>query len=269
MNKPEAILSKAKNAGSLDQRISENLAGQSIDLVEWIFERLTIPADARILEVCCGTGGQTIRFLDKITEAGHVVAVDMSGEALDTLKAKVEDGDHSKVTLVESDMDALPQALAQAGPQAAKFDLAFCAYGLYYSKTPVHVLETIFRRLNAGGSIFIVGPYGPNNGPLFELVEESGVTIPSFVRYTSQDFMCDQVIPWSTRVFETVSIHTVVNSIQWDSPERVLNYWRNSTFFDPDKLQAMKKNVADHFDTHECFRNEKWIMMVEMKNARR
>ena len=44
---------------------------------------------------------------------------------------------------------------------------------------------------------------------------------------------------------------------------------KNSTFFDPNKLQAMKKKVADHFDTHECFRNEKWIMMVEMTNARR
>ena len=237
--------------------------------MEWIFERLTIPSDARILEVCCGTGAQTVRFLGKVTEAGHVVAVDMSRDALDTLEAKAEDGYHSQLTLIESDMDALPQALAKAGHQSTKFDLAFCAYGLYYSKTPVHVLETMFRRLNSGGSIFIVGPYGPNNEPLFELLKEIGVTIPSYVRYTSQDFMCDQVIPWSTRAFETVSIHTVVNSIQWDSPDRVLNYWQNSTFFDPNKLQAMKKKVADHFDTHECFRNEKWIMMVEMTNARR
>ena len=52
----------------LEQRIAENRASQQIDLGEWIFDRLAIHPQDKILELCCGTGAQSIRFAERLGE---------------------------------------------------------------------------------------------------------------------------------------------------------------------------------------------------------
>lgn len=82
------MMSRATQAELLEQRIAENSASQEIDLATWIFERVQVRPGERVLELCCGTGGQTLALLDRVGEAGQVVALDISRTALDTLTSK-------------------------------------------------------------------------------------------------------------------------------------------------------------------------------------
>jgi hypothetical protein len=60
----------------------------------------------------------------------------------------------------------------------------------------------------------------------------------------------------------------MVNPVRWSTAERVLNYWQNTTFYSVDHRQEFEKRLAHHFAEHGELVNEKWVMMVEMNDAR-
>jgi ubiquinone/menaquinone biosynthesis C-methylase UbiE len=268
VNHEESVLSRSKKAKLLDQRIVENVAAQELDLTTWIFDRISVKTGHRILELCCGTGAQTLSLLELAGETGHVVALDISREALDTLTSKIDAKQLSRLTAVEANMDELAKSLDRLGLQPPYFDLIFCAYGLYYSADAQRVLEEGKLWLKPNGAIVIVGPFGPNNGPLFKLLRECEVDLPPLVTSSSQSFMYERVIPWATQNSESVAISTVVNRIRWTSPEKILNYWKSTTFYQAEKLTAVEYRVNKYFEKYPVFTNKKWIMMVEMTHVR-
>jgi ubiquinone/menaquinone biosynthesis C-methylase UbiE len=262
------MTSRATQAELLEQRIAENRHAQQVDLVAWIFERARVEPSDQILELCCGTGGQTLRMLSSLDEDGRLVALDTSAKALETLKGKLSGEESKKLTTVQASLDELSPALEQSGLKRPNFDLIFCAYGLYYSQDARKTLDEAFRWLKPRGRIVVVGPYGPNNKQLFELVQASGVALGEAVVYSSQRFMLETVMPWATLQFESVRVSTMVNPVRWATPERVLNYWENTTFYDAAGKPAFEALLERHFREHGQFVNDKWVMMVEMEDAR-
>ncbi len=261
------MTSRATQADLLEQRISENRQAQEVDLVTWIFDRARINSSDQILELCSGTGGQTLRMLSSLGEGGGLVALDTSAAALETVMARAGDAS-GKLTTVQASLDELSPALDRNGIKRPGFDLIFCAYGLYYSSDSRKTLDEAFTWLKPHGRIAVVGPYGPNNRQLFDMVEASGVTLGEAVLFSSQRFMLETVIPWATLRFETVRVSTMVNPVRWASAERVLNYWQNTTFFDAARKPAFEALLERHFAKQGQFVNEKWVMMVEMQDAR-
>jgi len=252
----------------LDQRIAENVNAQEINLVEWIFERLEVQPEDHVLELCAGTGAQTLRFAELLGHSGKILALDISVDALNALSSKSTPSQRTKLELIRSDVGELSQALRHSPSAKTGFDLMFCAYGLYYSQDAERLLNEARNWLKPGGRIAIAGPFGLNNRQLFELVRASGAAIAEVVIDSSQRFMFKTVLPWAATNFESVSVHTVVNHVRWATAEKVLNYWQNSTFYDPEKRMAFQSLLNRHFAQHSEFVNEKWVMMVEMKRAR-
>ncbi len=268
MNDYRIIHERAVDADCLDQRILENRQHQRVDLVDWIFERVHLAPGDQVLELCSGTGNQTMRMMDLVGDKGHIVAVDLSDKALRQLNEKAGSEWRERLTTVTASMDELRSALEASGYGTLRFDLIFCAYGLYYSDRPLQVLEEGWTRLVEGGRIVVVGPFGPNNGQLFEILGRSNVVIPDYVRYTSQDFMEQAVLPFACRHFARSTMHVLVNPVEWKTPEDVMQYWRNTTFFDDQNAETVERNVRKHFEDQETFINEKWVMLVEMVGQR-
>lgn len=260
-------MSRATQSELLEQRIAENVSSQEIDLATWIFERVPVQPGNQVLELCCGTGGQTLPLLNRVGDDGRVVALDISRAALDTLASKA--GAHrSRLVCVEGGLEDFSSAIQQAGIQQNGFDLIFCAYGLYYGSDAKKTLQEARSRLKREGRIVVVGPFGPNNKPLFDLVRASGVAIAEPVIFSSEAFMLHTVLPWGAQNFESVSVHTMVNPVRWTTPERVMNYWQNTTFYDAEKRSEFEGLVCAHFAAHSAFVNEKWVMLVEMSHVR-
>ncbi len=259
--------SRAVQSEFLEQRIAENTAAQEVDLGSWIFDRLVVRPQDHILELCCGTGAQSLRFIELLGNSGTLSVLDVSADSLKVLAAKAA-RTSARLRLIQADIDDLSESLEKSLMPRPAFDLVFCAYGLYYSADPIILLDEIRLWLKPQGRIAIVGPFGPNNRQLFEIVQASGVVLPSPVIESSQRFMLEKVVPWGTTNFDSVSLHTMVNRVRWTSAERVLNYWRNTTFFDSKALPVFESLLRKHFDTFSQFVNEKWVMMAEMTNAR-
>jgi ubiquinone/menaquinone biosynthesis C-methylase UbiE len=262
------MMFRATQAELLNQRIAENASSQEIDLATWIFERVRLRPGDQVLELCCGTGGQTLPLLDRVGDDGSVVALDISRAALDTLASKAGDRCSKRLTCVEGRLEDFSSSLRQAGVQQDVYDLIFCAYGLYYSPDAQRTLREARSKLKPEGRIVVVGPFGPNNKPLFDLVRASGVAIAEPVVFSSESFMLQTVLPWGARNFESISVHTMVNPVRWATPERVLNYWQNTTFYDAEKRSAFEGLVRSHFAEHPVFVNQKWVMLAEMSHGR-
>jgi ubiquinone/menaquinone biosynthesis C-methylase UbiE len=260
--------SRAMQSEFLEQRIAENTAAQEIDLGSWIFDRLLVRPQDHILELCCGTGAQSLRFIELLGNSGTLSAVDVSADSLKALVAKLPTRVSGRIRPIEADIDDLSGSLEKSLMPRPAFDLVFCAYGLYYSADPIALLDEIRLWLKPEGRIAIVGPFGPNNRQLFEIVQASGAVLPSDVIESSQRFMLEQVVPWGATNFDSVSLHTMVNRVRWTSTERVLNYWQNTTFFDSKALPVFESLLRKHFEVYSQFVNEKWVMMAEMTNAR-
>ena len=96
---------------------------------------------------------------------------------------------------MEGNLDDFGPALRSSGLRPGGFDLVFCAYGLYYSTDPLATLSEARSWLNPRGRIVVVGPFGPNNGQLFDLVRASGVVLAPAVIDSSQHFMLRTVLP--------------------------------------------------------------------------
>jgi hypothetical protein len=60
----------------------------------------------------------------------------------------------------------------------------------------------------------------------------------------------------------------MVNPVRWTTPERVLNYWQNTTFYDASKRAEFERLLHTHFAEHGQFVNQKWVMLVEMSHGR-
>jgi SAM-dependent methyltransferase len=262
------IVSRATQVELLEQRIAENSSSQEIDLATWIFEQVRVPPGDQVLELCCGTGGQTLALLDRVGDAGQVVALDISRQALDTLRAKAGANREGRLTLVEANLDGFSSSLRAEQWQPGSFDVVFCAYGLYYGTDAQQVLEEARSWLKSDGRIIVVGPFGPNNHTLFDLVRASGAVIAEPVIFSSEHFLPQTVLPWGARNFASISIRTMVNPVRWTTPERVMNYWQNTTFYDAEKRAAFDRLLRTHFAKDGVFVNEKWVMLLEMSRGR-
>ena len=149
-------MSRATQSELLEQRIAENASSQQVDLATWIFDRVRVQPGDQVLELCCGTGGQTLAMLDRVGERGHVTALDISRSALDTLAAKAG-SKGSRLTCLEASLETFPSALSEVDGPRSGFDLVFCAYGLYYSSEAARTLDDARMLLSPGGRIVVVG----------------------------------------------------------------------------------------------------------------
>lgn len=263
---PEELGRRAKSAECLDQRVSLNSQAQQVDLNQWLFDRPGNPASASILELCAGTGNQTKRLVECVGDGQTIVALDASSEALTRLMANVPAERRDRVRTVAAKLESIDNALKEF--TAPSFDWVFVAYGLYYTDDFPGTFEAILRWLKPDGRLTVVGPFGPNNGQLFDVLERGGVTLDPYVHYTSARFMTDTLLPAAGVAFEETTVRTLVNPVIWNTADDVMKYWESTTFYDPARRDAVAALVEAHVKANGTFVNEKWIMRVDATRRR-
>lgn len=242
-------------------RISQNENNQTVDINKWAFEKIKSNSEKiNILELCCGTGKQT-DYLVQLFPNAKISCLDISIDAITTVKNKFQS--HSaRMNFYNMGIDGFFKENEE------KFDIIFCSYGLYYSKDIDYVLFQINELLNNGGKLVVMGPYGDNNKQLFDILLDLRITIPDLVLSSSSTFMREKVLSFSINHFNAIHLYTTQNNIIWENVESVMNYWKNSTFYDSSIEQEFQKIVETKINLKGNFINEKKIMLIEaIKNA--
>lgn len=114
--------------------------------LEMSARRLLLPPQARILDLCCGTGISTLA-LRKVYPDASITAVDFSAGMLDEAKHKSALAD---VEWVHGDATC-PARFGVAGP----FDAVYMAYGIRNLPNPDLCLANLLALLRPGGQLCV------------------------------------------------------------------------------------------------------------------
>jgi ubiquinone/menaquinone biosynthesis C-methylase UbiE len=140
---------------------------------EHMAERLGLRGDEEVLDVACGTGNASVALARRLPR-GHVTAVDFSPAMLERARAKASVAKLANIDFVEGDMQALPWQ--------GRFDVAVCAFGIFFVADMDAALAHIARTVKPNGRIMITsfarGYMEPMRSLLMARAQKLGVEPP-------------------------------------------------------------------------------------------
>ncbi|MEK6698811.1 MAG: class I SAM-dependent methyltransferase [Nitrospirota bacterium] len=135
---------------------------------------LKLRGDEQVLDVACGTGHASLAIAPKLPR-GRITAVDLSPGMLDQARKKAASLGIRNVEFLERDMQAL-------GFSDGTFDVAVCAFGIFFVEDMDLQLSHIVSAVKPGGRIMISNFQENYFHPLKDLMakrlEAYGVQMP-------------------------------------------------------------------------------------------
>lgn len=173
----------------MDQQNMKNLLKQTFDTVatgyddralrffpesaENLAEILHLRGDERALDVACGTGHASFALAARLPK-GHVTAVDFSSGMLERARKKETEQQFGNLEFLERDMRELGFE--------NEFDLAVCAFGIFFVEDMDKQLAHIASAVKPGGRIaitcFLESYFSPLKELFFERIASYGVPTP-------------------------------------------------------------------------------------------
>jgi len=136
-------------------------------------ELLKLRGNEQVLDVACGTGHATLALARRLP-GGHVTALDFSGAMLAQARDKVKAAGLLQVDFVEGDMQALPWL--------RRFDVAVCAFGIFFVPDMDAQLKHLAGTVKPNGRVMITtfgaGYMEPMRSLLMEQPRRFGVEPP-------------------------------------------------------------------------------------------
>jgi len=117
-------------------------------------ERLRLPAGARVLDVCCGSGASTIPAAETVGPRGFVLGIDLAESLLALARAKVCERGMQHVELRLGDMRGMDVP-------SAHFDAVVCVFGIFFVPDMAAAVRELWRAVRLGGRLALT-TWGPN-----------------------------------------------------------------------------------------------------------
>jgi ubiquinone/menaquinone biosynthesis C-methylase UbiE len=130
-------------------------------------ERLSLPGDASVLDIGCGSGWAT-RLLAQNAKHGHVIGIDISDEMIRVAGESSRGLDNVEFQVASA--ESLPF-------DAAQFTHAFSMESLYYYVDVLAALKEIHRTLTPGGWFVTVVDLYQENEPSHYWIEKLQVPV--------------------------------------------------------------------------------------------
>lgn len=132
-------------------------------------ERLGIPAGARVLDVCCGSGASALPAAAAVGPGGTVIGVDAAAELIARARSKARVNCLTNVEFHAGDL------LDLRYPDDS-FDLVVCVFGIFFVPDMAQGVRELWRRVRPGGQLAITtwGPrlFEPMNGIFWDAVRD-------------------------------------------------------------------------------------------------
>jgi ubiquinone/menaquinone biosynthesis C-methylase UbiE len=188
---------------------------------ERVLDRAWLEQDDTVLDVGTGTGLLVFGALDRLSAEGSVIALDVSVDCLEELRANCED---PRVSYLVGDAEVLPLPNDSV-------DVVTTRSVLIYVRGKAQAAREFFRVLRPGGRVSIFEPVNRRNTQLWELVDFGDLAervSADFHRrwppdHPMQDFDAEDMAGWFHDAgFDEVDADVVVASMTV-APDAVLH----------------------------------------------
>ena len=239
----------------LKSRILTNKKFGSLDLDEWLFEKLDIKKGYSVLDVGCGTGSLIIK-LSELLPQGNYFGIDISKNSIEEAKKKALDK-HLKINFICRD------ASDAASLQNNLFDLIMSIYALYYVKNPEELLSLLKTKLKKNGKISVMAPYKGNNLEWYSFLNKF-MEMPPEIGFIADNFMDNIVIPFAEHNFKNMASFQFQNKVIIPSHKDLELYWKSNSYHKEEFDEEFEQYSADFFDKNENFQITKKALLVIM-----
>src|SRR5689334_1589660 len=138
-----------KPSGPIGRRVVRVMNRSHSTLTDWALRKLTVPKNARILDIGCGGGGMVRKFA-ALAPDGKVVGLDYSAASVAVAReTNAEEIEAGRVRIEEGSVDALPFS-------DRIFDIVTAVETHYYWPNLPANLREILRVLRPGGTCALI-----------------------------------------------------------------------------------------------------------------
>ena len=239
----------------LNLRIKTNKKFGSVDLDEWLFNKLDIKKDYSVLDVCCGTGNHIIKLAELFPE-GNYYGIDISKSSIVEARKKAEQknlrinficGDASEASMLEDGF----------------FDIIISIYALYYAKNTKKLLSVLKAKLKKEGRIAIMSPHKGNNKEWYSFLS-SFMNIPAEIKSIADNFMDKKVLPFAKSNFNKLNTFHFQNKVIIPSYQDLKKYWASNIYHKPKFDKEFEKRASGFFNKNKNFVITKKAWLVVM-----
>lgn len=237
------------SSANLDARIAlhQKFSTSSEHFHDWLFDRVHLPNNARVLEIGCGSGALWTQIFTKIPQNWTITLADFSLGMAETVQQKFRD---SRFSFLNCDAQSLPFP-------AETFDGIFANHMLYHVPDLDRALGDIRRVLKQGGTL-----YAATNGiaHLRELGELSASVSGQPVQTGTPEtlFGLENGGELLVRHFNTVTRDQQENNLRVTEVEPLIAYIQSGWLYrhaaENAKLeQQFRERIQHEIDAHGAF----------------
>lgn len=244
----------------LNARITTNKRFGSVDLDEWLLQKLKTNENENVLDVGCGTGNHLLH-LAKRAGNGKFFGIDASEDSIGEARKKI-DRENLKANFLVRGMDEMDDSFKDSS-----FDTVISVYALYYAGNPEKVLEVLKRKIKEEGKIAVMAPYKGNNDEWYAFLRQF-MKIPEKVEAVSEEFMDKVVLPFAEKNFSDVEKHEFVNRITIPSFEDLKDYWVSNVYHKEEYDRDFEAYARKHMERNGAFVLNKKALLVIMRGKK-
>jgi ubiquinone/menaquinone biosynthesis C-methylase UbiE len=241
---------RAINSDSLKSRLEINRKYQSKDFHGWLHKKLNVQIGENILDVGCGTGAQSLRFLEDIGLHGTISALDISESSIANLLENVN-GD-TRIEAITEDMANLNDAIQNMFKQKT-FTLAHSSYALYYSLSCLKILRCMADSITSYGRVAVFTPGKPHG--MVEIAEKYS-KVPTQV-IESLDFGPKILEPEFRKLFWEVDVHYFQSEMKVTSTQEFMEFYKATTYYDSDAEIGIENYAKNEIQQYGLIRYPK------------
>jgi len=258
-NRDYLVEHQYRDGGNLTARIRfyERFSVNTRGWLPWVFDRLRLPADARVLDLGCGTGVLWSENRDRVPPGWRVVLGDLSPGMIETARRSLGE---QRFRYRVADAQALPF-------DDDRFDGVIANHMLFHVPDRARALREMRRVLTPGGRLY-ASTNGRTRRPGLAIWVRKAVdrrAAPATGHTDLELFSLETGEAQLKDVFSHVVMHRYDDALEITEIEPLIDYVQSTSAMslDPERLPELRRAVAAEIAGHGCLSLPKNTGMFE------
>ena len=241
LSDPTFVSDQYKNAENLHARfdLHERFSTNKYGWPRWVFDRINLPSESRILDVGCGPGFLWVKNIDRIPEGWDITLADLSPGMVREARKNLSNGPRGfRFEVV--DVRSIP-----IGDET--FDAVIANHMLYHVPDRPKAFSEISRVLKPGGYFYATTNGCESNRELREWVKQ---VAPKAYGVPEVGFSLETGWPEVSQWFSNVEQHRYEDSLAITEVEPLVAYVRSGKRLSKDELKEFERFIERQIALH-------------------